>query len=169
MAVRNLTHGTLVIKDGTSTPKTLTIPIMEGDLEFTEEQEAQTILNRGVLKEFTKGPEAPVSIRFSMTFEEWRGKPASTVPSVPDALKQRNEASSWTSTSTNEQGPYVVDLVFTLDAVQATGTGDFDEELKFSQFHCDSLRFSEGQDANRIEVSGKALVTTPVSTRAAHN
>lgn len=163
MAVRNLTHGTLKIKDGTSpTPNELVIPIMEGNLSFEEKHEAHVIKNRGRLEELSQGSEEAIMIDFDFTFERWEGKPSSGIPSVPDALMLRGEASGWTTTNPNKiNSPKTTTLEFTIADVEGTG-GGYNEVLTFALFSVDSFPFKEGQDANKVSVKGKSLQAIPV-------
>lgn len=162
MAARSRIHGTVKLIDGTTpTPNEITIPIQDGDLRFQERKEARTVWNRGKLKEFVEGSEEPVSVSFSITFEEWKGKNGGTASPV-DALKKRGNASSWVSRSSS--GPYTVLLRFILADVEASGGQN--ETLDFDKFHCDEPAFEEGEDHNTITVTGKALVAAPASTRA---
>jgi len=45
-------------------------------------------------------------------------------------------------------------------------SGDENEVLTFTKFKCEGLKFSEGAEYNSIAVSGRGLLTTPVSVRA---
>ena len=162
MAVRNLTHGSLKIKGGTSGQE-LTIPIEEGNVRFTVRREARVIMNRGTIQEFSEGDEEPMAVSFGIKFEEWRGKTTSGAnPSPPDALRKKGNASSWTSVQTC--GPYMVDLEFTMTA--PCTTGDQDEVLTFPNFHADEVSFEEGQDYNMLNVTGKCKALEPTSVRS---
>ena len=164
-APRNMTHGTLVIKDGTGTPETLTIPCREGVLSFAEISEAPVIKNRGVLYAFADPVQEAVDISFTLLFEEWQGKSASgSDPSPRDALKKEGNASGWTTTLTG--GPYCVDLEFTIAKPSEPAATEENEVLTFSDFHADRCEFTEGEDVNRLVVTGKALITKPSVTRS---
>lgn len=161
MAVRNLRHGTLVIQDS-GAANSITVALEQGNLEFEYNEEASTILDRGALAEFTQGPDVACPVSFTIWFEEWEGKSSTgAAESVVDALLQQGNASAWVSTGSS--GPYVVDLVFTLADVEASGGQN--EVLTFSDFHCDRVRFAEGEDGNSLEIEGKALVKQPSSVR----
>ena len=54
---RGLRDGAIVIKDGTGTPKTVTVQCDEGNLTWTESQNAVEKMCRGVATGFTKGPD----------------------------------------------------------------------------------------------------------------
>lgn len=160
MPARNLNHGSLVIKDGAGSPASLTVPIMEGDLEWEEANESHAISNRGTLKEFTIGQETPVTVKFTITFERWQGKPAGT-PSVIDALMKRGNAATWTSTgagnSLKQNAPFTTLLEFTLADPEGSG-GGYNEVISLNHFACDRRSFKEGADADRVTITGKAMI-----------
>jgi hypothetical protein len=162
MATRNLRQGTLVIHDGGA--NLLAIPVMDGDLKWTYKDVAPVIKNRGELYNFASPVEEPTEMQFTVLFEEWQGKSATgSDPSVVDALKGIGGAAAWTSSRLD--GPYCVDLVFTLDKPENPSAGEENEVLTFADFHADSIDFAEGTDANKLTVKGNALVTRPASVR----
>lgn len=163
MSLRNLTHGSLLVQDGTSpTPNERVISIQNGDLEFTRKQAANVVMHRGTLAEFTRGSEEPCSIRFSFSFDRWEGKPAGT-PSIKEALTGTGLASGvWKTVSANKlNSPFTTNLVFTLQDVEGVAAGGFNETLTFAEFHADEISFKEGEDTNTCSVSGKALILEP--------
>lgn len=162
MSVKNLTHGAITIKDGGagSAQNSLAIPVDEGNLEFTVRREAQTVMNRGSLYGFTEGVEEPVTLSFTIKFEEWLSDTSGT-PSPVDALRQTGEAAAWVSTLAC--GPYCVDLYFLISP--PAGCGETNEQLIFADFHADEIRFAEGEEYNTLVVSGKALVLAPTASR----
>lgn len=161
MAVRNLTHGSLKIVGGGSGEE-LIIPIEEGNVRFTVRREARVIMNRGVIEEFSEGDEEPMSVSFGIKFEEWLGKTTTGAPPSPaDALRQRGNASAWSSVQ--ECGPYLVDLEFTM--TKPCTTTDQSETLTLPNFHADEVSFEEGQDFNMLNVSGKCKALEPTAVR----
>lgn len=163
--IRNMTNGSLKIKDGTTpTPLEITIPVMEGDFSWTETDEARTVMNRGTLHSFANPLEEPMTVSFTVKFCEYRGNTNTNVPSPVDALKQRGEAAAWVSTT--GCGPYTTDLEFTITKPSpCTDANEQSEVLDFPQFHADTITFEEGEDFNTITVEGKCLATKPTSTR----
>lgn len=162
--IRNLTHGVLKIKGGSS-GELLTIPISKGDLRFTVKRPAKVIMNRGKVDSLSEGFEVPMEVRFSFEFEEWTGRTLSSpnnTPSVPDALRKKGNASSWHSVQTC--GPYCVDLVFVL--ANPCASGDQGETLTFPAFHADSADFAEGEDTDVVEVMGICNALEPTAVRA---
>lgn len=164
---RNLTHGLITLIDGTGTPKTLEIPVQEGDLQWSEDADpAIVVMNRGALSHFTSQPKIPVRGRFTVKFTEYKGKGFSGAnPSPRDAMTKTGNASSWVSVV--ECGPYCVDVKFDIsNPCSGAGTGiDQAESLLFENCKFGPLNFREGSDYNRMECEFTALITAPTSTR----
>jgi hypothetical protein len=158
---RNLRDGNLVIRDGTGTPNTLDIPIDNGDLSFTESMPTTTIKNRGRLDHRRAGDEMEMEVSFSVKFTQYAyASGASTGVGVVDALKKTNGASAWVSTH-DACSPYSVDLVFNIiDPSDTTKQ----ETLVFPKFHAESIQFSEGDEADTLQVSGRSFATQPTRT-----
>ena len=157
---RNLRDGTLIIRDGTATPNTLTIPIMDGDLSFKVVQPSFILRNRGKIDSRKQADQEALDISFSFKFEQWSYADGNSGISVPDAFQQIGGAVNWNSTDPN-CGPFAVDLVFRMtDPCNLAAY----EQLVFSNFHADSLDFKEGSEANTVSVTGKALIFKPVRT-----
>lgn len=164
--IRNLTHGQLTIVDGSGSPNTLAVPIEEGNLRFTVSRPVKVIMNRGRIGTFAEGNEVPMSVSFTAKFEEWTGRTLTayaTVPSVPDALRKKGNASSWTSTL--QCGPYCVDLRFDLSNPCTASGIDQTERLTFPDFHADNVGFEEGDDSDMIPVDGMCLALEPTAQR----
>lgn len=161
---RNLTHGLLKIKGGSS-GELLTVPIQKGDVRFSVKRPAKVIMNRGKVDSLAQGFEVPMEVRFSVEFEEWTGRTLSTpynTASVPDALRQKGNAASWHSVQVC--GPYVVDLVFVIS--NPCTTHDQTETLTFPSFHADDVSFAEGEDTDTLEVTGICNALEPTSVRS---
>lgn len=166
---RNLRDATLTIQDGAASPQTLVVPIEEGDLNITERPpEAMTVLNRGALSHFAKGPDNPVNVSFTAKYVALAGHTDSTQnPTVYEAIKGTGKASGWTSTESC--GPNTVNLIWTLTTPCSAAVGgvtDESETVTISDFHADEFDINEGEEFNTIRVSGKALVTAPTAARA---
>ena len=167
--VRNLANGSLKIKDGTTpTPLEITVPVMVGNLSWTEQDEAPIVRNRATMVGFADPIEQPVPITFTLGYEEYTGKTTSGGrPSPPDALRNQGVAVTETWVSTRDCGPYVTNLEFTIaKPSNCTDPLEQNEVLTFSDFRCDSLNPVEAEDMSTIEVAGRALVTTPTIVRA---
>lgn len=166
---RNLTHGHVKIKDGTSpTPLFLTLPIEEGDLQWTQNPHPSImVMNRGLMSHRTAQPQVPVRGRMTLKFTEYKGKSFSGAnPSPLDAMLKQGNASAWVSTELC--GPYSFDLEFTIDnACAGAGNGvDQSEVLVFADCCLLPQTIREAVDYNRIEVEFEARIVQPTSTRS---
>jgi len=134
--------GTLVLKDGTGTPVTLTVAYEEGNFSFDVPLDAQTVIrDRSLIVAVRKGDEEPISGSFSFYF---RAFSSSDAGGVRDFISGSNAYSSNVSTG-GTGSPYVehfaVDMQFT---VEGTDLGDAaDHVATFSKCVC-SMSFAEG-------------------------
>lgn len=162
MPIRNLTHGSLVIQDGTSpTPLSIGIACQKGDLKWSRTKEAKVVKNRGRLYEKTQGEEMVIPISFSGAFERLTAKPNED-PTPYEALHQEGPAAGWVSTLPNKlNSPFGVDLVFTLADVEGADAGGENEIMTFEKFTIDKFDFAEGGDANEFTVTGSCLSIKP--------
>lgn len=159
---RNLRDGKIILKDGSSTPKILEIPISEGDFAFSLNSPSFIVMNRGKIDSRKQGDEMPSDISFNVKFEQWSyGNGSATGISVADAFQGIGGASDWVSTDTC--GPFSISIVF--EMVNPCATGE-KEVLTFGKFHADTLAFKEGNEYNTLSISGKALQQQPTRTYA---
>lgn len=164
---RNKQHGTVTLKDGTGTPKTLLIPIAPGDLQWSANPNpGQVVMNRDQLSHFTVAPQTPMTGSLTIKFTEWKGKSLSGAnPSVYDAMTKTGNASTWVSTS--ECGPFTTDMVYAIsNPCSGAGTGiDQAEDLTFLDCLWGPFNFSEGSDTDTIQIPFTAMIQTPSSAR----
>lgn len=164
---RNLAHAVVTISDGTGTPKTLVIPIDEGDLQWTQNPNPSImVMNRATMSHRTVQPQVPVRGRMTIKFTEYKGKSFSgAAPSPLDAMLKQGNASSWVSTELC--GPYCFDLTVDIsNPCSGAGTGvDQAEKLVFADCCLLPQTIREAVDYNRIEVEFEAKITQPTSTR----
>lgn len=158
---RNLRDGSIIIKDGSGTPKTLLIPISEGDMAFNVKKPSFTVMNRGVIDSRKAGDQTPTDVSFSIKFEQWSFASASTGISVYDALNGSGGAASAGWVSTDPCGPFAVTIEFRI--ADPCNPGHY-ESLQFLKFHAEQTGFKEGGEYNSLSISGAALVPEPVRT-----
>lgn len=166
MPARNLTHGTLQVQDGAA--HSITLALMEGDVQWEYKFEANVVKNRGILKEWTQAEQVPVTVKFTIHFEALTGKPASAVPTPFDAMTGTGQAAAWTSTNPNLlNSPFTTTLVLTEADVEGHAAGGYNEVASFTLFTLDTASFKEAKDSNKISFSGRALVKIPGLVRNA--
>lgn len=169
---RNLTHGSLSLKDGQTAPNTLAISLDSGDLSFTRSRSHVTVLNRGDLDHQSRGKATPCQVNFSIPFTEYGSRTTQAVVaasaggavtgySVKDFLL--NTGALLTS-GNGRTDVFSTDLTFVV--ANPAASGDEAETLVFTDFVCDDVSFSEGEETNMVTFSGTALVEEPTSARA---
>jgi hypothetical protein len=165
-------HGSLQLRDSQATPNTLAIDIDEGNLTFDEASPGVVVKNRGALDHWSKGEEQPVSVSFTLKFTQFGSRSATSIAgagaggavtgfSARDFLQN---AGALLTTASGRTDVFTTNLWFTI--TNPVASGDQQEILKFTNFKVESLKFSEGAEFNTIAVSGRALLTTPVSARS---
>ena len=169
---RNMRHGSILLKDAQATPNSLAIDIDEGNLSFDEATPGVVVKNRGALDHWSKGEEQPVTLSFTLKFTQYGSRSAKSIAgagaggavtgfSARDFLEN---AGSLLTSASGRTDVFTCDVWFTI--VNPVVTGDQQEILKFTNFKCENLKFSEGAEFNTIAVSGRALLTTPTSARS---
>jgi hypothetical protein len=174
---RNLRHGSLQLRDGQAAANTLSVPIEEGDLSFTESKPGVVVKHRGGLDHWSKGEEIEVPLSFTIKFVEYISKtsPASAIVaagaggevtsiSVREFLTGRGVGGALLTTKSGRNDVFTIDAWFTI--ANPALSGDQAEVLKFLNFNCESVEFSEGAEYNTIRVSGRALITAPTGVRS---
>jgi len=114
MAQIDLKSVTLKLQDGTTpTPNEISIKIGEGNLTYSENVTREYTLDRGLLDEVRDGDEVPMDVAFDLVWEFITGNTdsAGVPPTVEDALKNQNNASTWVSTDADACRPYALDVV----------------------------------------------------------
>lgn len=148
--IKHFTDGSLVVKDGTGTPVTLSIPFTMGDFSLGGLTQALRATNvyetRGVLVGLRKGAKAFPTGSFSCMVADYSDASDRT---LLDFLRKNASYSANISTTTALGDVYTVDLVFT---VEGTDLGDSaDHVITLEDCDC-SMDLSEGEP-NSLSVS----------------
>ncbi len=162
-ATRSLRNGSLTIKDGSGTPKTVTDPCMDGDLTWTIANNNTVDYCRGVATGWRKGNKEPCKISFTLKMASLLGKTANSADPYTAYEILTNQGSAFTSTVAGAGGVYALDLVFTLASPDSAN--DYDETVTFTDMVIDSCVQAEG-DPNTIKVDGRMLEEKPTVARA---
>jgi hypothetical protein len=160
---RNLRDGELVIKDGSGTPKTLTVLLDEGDLSWTQRQRTIEVKDRGSIAagHLRKGDDESVQLSFTARWTQRLGKSAN--PADPLQLYETLMLASGSGiVSTSSPGQQET-LTFEFTVVDPAGTAS--EKIVFNKVYRETLTMSEGDDSNVIAFTGRSFATAPVVAR----
>jgi hypothetical protein len=140
----------------------LEIKVGEGNMSYDETKAREYLKNRGRLDTVRNADEEPMDVSFEFVWEFITAVTGSGIPTLEDALKQRGEASTWLSTSSDACEPYCVDIEIHYDP----GCGGNNTELiVLEQFRYETLPHSLS-DA-QVSCTGKCNVTEATVTRGA--
>jgi len=142
-------------------PQQLEIKIGDGNLVYTEANEYEYDLDRGVLDTVRAGDQVPLDLSLDFVYEYITTGTGETV-SPMDALKQIGGASAWVSSSADPCEPYAVDVEVVHTPICTTQEI---ETTVFNDFRSESREADLGEAS--VSVSGRCNVTQPTITRTA--
>jgi hypothetical protein len=165
MAVIDLKNCTIKLKDGSSTPKSLTIKVGDGNLTYTIARNIEYILNRGVLDAVREGNQVPCKLSLNCNYDFYQGDaldPGGAV-SPAEAIQGTGGAvtAGWVSAGSDLCEPYAIDVV--VENNISCGSVK-DETLTFTDFRYESIDFDV--KAGTLSVSGSCNVIRPTSVRS---
>ncbi|MFO1022581.1 MAG: hypothetical protein U0903_18075 [Planctomycetales bacterium] len=161
---RNLRDGELVIKDGSSPVKSLTLLLDEGDLSWTEKSRTIEVKDRGSIAagHTRRGDDESVAVSFSAKWTQLLGKAALNTDAL-QLYEFLNFVSGLGVTSTSPAGEQeTLKLEFTV----YDPAGAASEKIVFSKVYRETLTMSEGNEYNVISFHGKDFETSPSVARA---
>lgn len=142
-------------------PVQIEIKVGEGNLTYTEQKEYTYQLDRGDLDTVREGNQVPLELNLEFVYEFVTTGTSENVTPV-DALKQKNGASDWNSSSDDPCEPFSVDIEIEHDP--PCGSSET-ETTVFPDFRYDSLEFD--LSAATISVTGRCNAVEPTVTRSA--
>jgi len=145
----------------TFTSNQIEIKIGDGNITYTEANEYEYDLDRGVLDTVREGDQVPIDVSIDFVYEFITTGTSESV-SMMDALKAIGGAAEWRSSSSDPCEPYSVDLEVIYTPLCTTSEI---ETTLFPEFRSESREIDYGE-AN-ISVSGRCNVTAPTVTRTA--
>lgn len=179
MPIIDLKNVTFAIQDGaTGSPNSIFVRVGDGNIKYSEEVKRDYIMDRGLISETRLGDQSPMDVSFEFFWEFIMSDTGDPNPTVEDALKQINLASSWVSsdnpttwpgTTVNGQtivpigdacSPYTVDLVL-INTPKCAGVKT--EHITFPMFGYEKL--DHDPKAGHISCSGKCKAIRPIITR----
>ena len=156
MPVKSLRDGTIKLRvddNGAAAEGTVTVDIEEGDLAYTEKRPANILLDRGVLSHARPAADEHLELSFSMMYQSHSAHAATT---PYDVLKNSGGAAAWLSQEALSD-VWAVDVEFTM----ADPAGGSSEVLSFDRFVPEDISFEEGEEFDKMTVSGRALKRSP--------
>lgn len=161
--VRNLRDGELVIKDGSSPAKSLTVLLDEGDLTWTQRVRTIEVKDRGSIAagHTRKGDDESVSLSFSAKWTQLLGKSANSADPL-QLYELLTFATALGLTSTSGVGQQDT-LQFEFTVTDPTGAAS--EKITFAKVYRENLTLSEGADYNVIAFTGRDFEVSPAVGR----
>jgi hypothetical protein len=156
---RNIQNGSLVIKDGSATPKSCTVAC-SGNLKWSESRTMVEVLCRGSVDHRREGNTVGFTVSFDAAWYQLISKTANSGDAVSVYEILSNPGSYFTST---EDGAYCLDIEFTVADPNTTNGND--EKITFPDVFIEKVDCSEGEDKNMIAFSGRGKVRAPTITR----
>lgn len=162
----DLKNATIKFKDGSGTPKTVTLTIGSGNVTWSEKRNMEYRLDRGKLNTVKQGDEIPVEVSLQFEWRELMSISGDTTPTPYEVLKQIGAAAGWVSSDTVDPcAPYAVDIEITHNPDCNTAGTDFQQEITLlSDFRWENIDPDVG--AAQVSVSGKCNITAPTITRS---
>ena len=140
----------------------LEIKIGDGNVTYTEANEYESDLDRGILDPVRAGDQVPMDVNLDFVYEYVTTGTGETT-SPMDALKQIGDATEWRSSSADPCEPYAVDVEVIHTPLCTTQEI---ESTVFPDFRSESREPDLGEAA--VSVSGRCNATQPIVTRSAH-
>lgn len=159
-ATRSLRDGSLVIKDGSGSPKTCTVVCDDGDLRWTSPQEWRRVLCRGTFSHRRPGDDVAKELSFTMKWMQLLGYTANSSDPITPYEIIENVESLFTST---ESSSYALSYEFTV-ADPNPASPSAAEKVVFADVWKTNLECAEGDEYNTLAFSGEFEVA-PTITR----
>jgi hypothetical protein len=161
----DLKNATITLKDGTGTPRSITIKVGEGNLTYSEKRNIVYTLDRGVLDEVREGDQVPVDVSFGLIWEYITGgSTTGAIGTVEDFLKKRGVYADNVSSDADTCRPYAVDVVISYVPACSGSVVLPNETITLADFRWESL--DHDLRAATISCTGKCNVTQATSVRS---
>lgn len=160
---RNLRDGELVVKDGNSTPNSVTLVLDNGDLRATINYDTKEIKDRGVLHHTRPGDQQSGDISYSL---KW-------VQLIGDTVTGSSDPAQYYELITNRHSTYkstdACGSAFTtkheFTVASPCGTSGNGEKITFLRVYPVSVELGEGDEFNTISFTGKNFEVAPLIER----
>lgn len=161
--VRTLRDGELVIRDGSTPAKSLTVLLDEGDLAWTMRQRTIEVKDRGSVRNghTRPGDEDSVALSFTAKWTQLIGRSAN--PADPLQLYELLTFAEESGVSSTSQAGEQQTLQFEFLVRDPAGVAH--ERITFAKVYRETLTMREGDDANVISFTGREFTPAPVVQR----
>jgi hypothetical protein len=162
---KNFTHGVLVIVDGDA--REFTVVLDKGTLKYTIARENQAGMTRGEVVQAVQGSKSPINISFESNYHSLISDDRTSADETDISIYDVLYGLYTNANSTEDCGPFQVELQLRITPNCKASVGQKDEVLKFTKFAVDSVDFQEGDNFNELSFKGKAYIFQPTFTRSA--
>lgn len=160
---RNLRDGELVIRDGSGSPKSLTLLLDEGDLSWTQKQRTIEVKDRGSIAagHTRRGDDESVVLSFSAKWTQLLGGSVDGDDPLQlyEFLNFVSGAGLQSTSSAGEQN--TLQMEFTV----FDPAGVANEKIVFAKVYQETLTLSEGNEFNLIAFHGRDFEGRPAISR----
>lgn len=158
MAQIDLRNATIRIVDGGS--NYIEVQIGEGTFEWVEKRQIDFVKSRGALDTVRENEEQPIEVSTQFIWDFIYGGSTEEI-TIEDALKQRGNASSWASASSDTNTPYCVNLVI---IYVPPCPGIDTETLTLNEFHY--IELAHNLRDGTVALKGNCNISSANSTRS---
>lgn len=139
--------------------RALEVKIGEGNLTYDEKRTMQYTLDRGNLDTVREGDQVPMDVKFDFVWEFITASSGDD-PTLEDVLKNRGEASTWETSSSDACEPFALDIE--IEHIPPCG-GEEVETVRLPDFRQESL--AHDLRAGTISATGKCNSTIAIVAR----
>lgn len=158
---RSLRDGTIVVKDGTGTPKSVTVHCDDGNLTWTVTYGVTQKRCRGVATGHVKGDDVFCTGSFTAQWTQLTSDSGATNELYEMLIDHGEDV----FTSTTSNGVYTLDIEFSVvDPSDPGGTNDTGEKITFADAVFTSVVLAEGE-INKITVNFEIPAVKPTIAR----
>ncbi len=141
-------------------PNSISIKIGEGNLTYSEKRPVEFKLDRGNLDTVREADQEPIDVSFEFTWEYISAESTSNVPTVEDALKRLDNASSWLNAASDPCRPDSVNISVDNDPSCASVEKEVTE---ITEFYHETL--DHDIDSGQVSCAGRANNQYAVNVR----
>jgi hypothetical protein len=139
--------------------RALEIKIGTGNLTYDEKRTMDYTLDRGNLDTVREGDQVPMDVKFDFIWEFLTASSGND-PTIEDVLKNRGEAASWVTSSSDACEPYAIDIE--VEYIPPCG-GELVEAIRLPDFRQESV--AHDLKAGTVAVTGKCNSTQAIDVR----